>query len=345
MPDAGCKGGDVSAGAAEQGKASTILSIDGGGIRGIIPATVLKEIERRAKAPICRLFDAIAGTSTGGILALGLSCPGADGGPRFSAAELLAMYGTQGRRIFPHEFLAAVRQLFVPKYPERGRREVLAERFRQARLSEALTEVLITSYDVEGRRPVFFRRSDAQSEPGRDHPMLEVALATSAAPTYFPPVRLPGGRDGRDMVLVDGGVFANNPSMCGLVDRTTGSPSDPDTLMVSLGTGELTKALGYRSARHWGLIGWGPHILDVVFDGVTETTEFEAEQILGGGYRRFQPRLSADEEAMDNTSKANVHALEATAETLVQERSDELDKLCEELRRRAGLGGDGGGAG
>jgi patatin-like phospholipase/acyl hydrolase len=109
-----------------------ILAIDGGGIRGIIPATILAEIERRAAAPAARLFDLIAGTSTGGILALGLAKPGSDGEPAFSAADLVDLYQSDGRRIFSrslwHRFLAA-ENFLDEKYSATGLETVLRERF------------------------------------------------------------------------------------------------------------------------------------------------------------------------------------------------------------------------
>lgn len=310
----------------------TILSIDGGGIRGVIPATVLAEIEKRTGRQTHELFDVIAGTSTGGILALGLSVPG-PAGARYSAADLADMYRTQGQRIFPHELLGKLRQLFGPKYAERGRRAVLEERFGATHLSEALTEVFVTSYDIEGRRPFFFRRSDALETAVRDFAMSDAALATSAAPTYFPPVRLREGKT--DRVLVDGGVFANNPGMCGYVDQ---GPPAPDTLIVSLGTGEpQARAVGYPRARRWGLIGWGLRIIDVIFAGVTETTEYELAQILPRGHERYQVQLPAAEEALDDATPANVAALTALATALIRKRSTELDALCATLLARRGL--------
>lgn len=317
------------------GAGKTILSIDGGGIRGVVPALVLSRMESLAGRPIAELFDVVAGTSTGGILALGLSCPGEDGAPKFTAAQLAAMYRDEGRTIFPHEFCGKFRELFGPKYPARGRRKVLAGRFGQTQLSEALTEVIVPSYDILGRNPVFFRRATAQQQrETHDFAMSDVAMATSAAPTYFAPVRLPGG-GGRDMVLVDGGVFANNPGMCGFVDETSAGGQPEGTLMVSLGTGELTKPLSYRRAKGWGLMGWGLHVLDVVFDGVTEAVEYQLQTVLGGSFHRFQVTLAESEQAMDNASSANVAALEASAEKLLQERAADLERLCEELVARA----------
>jgi uncharacterized protein len=313
----------------------TILSIDGGGIRGVIPATVLAEIERLTGRQTYELFDVIAGTSTGGILALGLTLP--EGGrARYGAAALAALYSEQGDTIFPYEFLGKIRRFIGPKYPERGRRAVLEERFRDARLSTALTEVLVTAYDIAGRRPFFFRRADAVERPGREFRMSDAALATSAAPTYFPPVRLRDSEQGRDLVLVDGGVFANNPAMCGYVDRAEGRAPEGDTLIVSLGTGEpQPRAIPYGRARHWGLIGWGLRLLDVIFAGVTETTEYELKQILPEGHQRFQPKLPKADEAMD--APANVGDLVRIANALIAERRGDIEALSDLLLRRAGL--------
>lgn len=311
---------------------TAILTIDGGGIRGVIPALVLAEIEKLTERPIADLFDVVAGTSTGGILALGLSCPGPDGGPKFTASELAGMYREEGKTIFPHELCGKIRELFGPKYPEGGRRKVLEGRFGQTRLSEALTEVIVPSYDIEGREPVFFRKATAQRDG--DFAMSDVALATSAAPTYYKPVRLTGPGS-TEKALVDGGVFANNPSMCGFVDEASAKGQVEGTLVVSLGTGELTKALSYRRAKGWGLIGWGLHILDVVFDGVTETVDYQLDQILDPGcYHRFQVTLAESEQAMDNVSAANVAALEASARKMLQERAQDLQTVCERLLAR-----------
>jgi uncharacterized protein len=315
---------------------TTILSIDGGGIRGVVPAVVLAAIEDGCEGmPICELFDVIAGTSTGGILALGLSCPKEDGTPRFRASDLVEMYSTQGPQIFPHEFLGKIRRLFGPEYPEDGRREVLTERFRETRLKEALTEVIVTSYDIQGRRPIFFRSDQAQVNHAHDFAMRDVALATSAAPTYFRPVVLPDAESGGEMVLVDGGVYANNPGMCGFVDRTAAKGRRAGTLMVSLGTGELTKPLSYGEAKGWGLIGWGTHIIDVVFDGVTEAVEYQLKTLLGPeAFYRFQVRLTSAEEPMDDVDQANVKALIALAEELVNQPGGQLKEVCEKLMSR-----------
>ena len=318
----------------------TILSIDGGGIRGVIPATVLAEIEERTGQAVSSLFEVIAGTSTGGILALGLSCPGPGGGPRYKAAALVGLYREQGPRIFPHEFTGRLRQLFGPKYSDRGRRSVLSERFGEARLNDAVTDVFVTSYDLQGRQPFFFR-SAAQGSTGgpRDYRMVEAAMATSAAPTYFRPVRIPGEPGKQDLVLVDGGVFANNPTMCGFVDDSTAKGVADGALIVSLGTGESLRRANpvYPAAKRWGLIGWAKRILGIVFDGVSEATNYEIESLLGKAeFHRFQVELAREQEHMDDAHTPNVEALERLARNLIAEKTSEIDHLCVELLRRAG---------
>jgi len=308
-----------------------ILSIDGGGIRGLIPALVLARIEELTERRIAELFDVIAGTSTGGILALGLTCRGQDGGPRYHAADLAQMYVKDGRTIFPHECLGKVRQVFGPKYPAKGREEVLAEKLGDARLKDALCEVIVTSYDIERRSPIFFRSALARESPEQDFLAREVALATSAAPTYFEPVRLTAPPPQSAYALVDGGVFANNPGMCAFVDDTTVGGESERTLMVSLGTGELTRKLPYAKAKGWGLAAWAPRILDVVFDGVSDTVDYQLKTLLGGRYHRLQVELDRASDNMDDASKGNLEDLEREAEDLIQRSGKEIEKICSEL--------------
>jgi len=308
-----------------------ILSIDGGGIRGLIPAVVLDRIEQRTSRPIAELFDVIAGTSTGGILALGLTCAGEDGRPRYNAADLAELYINEGSTIFPHEIFAKERQLVGPKYPARGRERVLSDKLGDARLKDALTDVIITAYDIERRSPVFFRSALAKRSGDHDFLARDVALATSAAPTYFPPVRLPAVPPQPAYALVDGGVFANNPGMCAFVDDTTVNGDSERTLMVSLGTGVLTRRFAYEDAKGWGLLEWAPRVLDVVFDGVSDTVNYQLETLLGDRYHRLQAVLDKASDSMDDASKRNLEDLALQANELLDEADEQLESICAAL--------------
>src|ERR1700730_17097639 len=143
-----------------------VLAVDGGGIRGIIPALVLAAIEDQTKRPICELFDLVAGTSTGGILALGLTKPGADGKVEKSAMDVVRLYENEGSTIFPTSFLQGLHigAIRGAKYDSTGIDSTLEKYFGEARLKDALTPILAPSYDIERQTPVFFKSMKAQTD-------------------------------------------------------------------------------------------------------------------------------------------------------------------------------------
>ncbi len=317
-----------------------ILSIDGGGIRGVIPGVVLAEIERRTKQPIAHLFDLVAGTSTGGILALGLTIPKHSGAPLYAAEELVEMYEREGHRIFSRSLvrrLFAVDNLTFKKYGAGGIEGVLLEYFGESRLRDALTDVLVTSYEVERCFPFFFKSIYARERPDYDFATRDVARATSAAPTYFEPMRLLTGTTDHHYTLVDGGVFANNPAACALVEARASHPDADSYLVVSLGTGSLTRRLPVEIAKYWGSVRWAKPLIDIVFDGVSSTVDYQLQQLLPGKngearhYYRFQTTLDNHNSSLDNVSAENITALKGLALRMMDRQCDDLDELCEKL--------------
>lgn len=316
------------------GRPLRVLALDGGGIRGVIPATVLAEIERRCGKRIGEVFDLIAGTSTGGILALGLTTPDPanPGMPRYRALDLVALYAEKGPTIFGRSLLhrlITLFGLFGSKYAVRGLEATLRTFFAESRLKDAVTEVVITSYDLESRDSWFLARHKAREAGENDFAMREVARATSAAPTYFRPERLSLNPP---TAMVDGGVFANNPAMCAYVE-TIKLHGPQDVLLVSLGTGQVKTPISYRQARTWGLIGWARKLIDVFMDGVSDTVEHQTGWLLPNRdgvprYFRFQTELPPGMGAMDNTSTTHIQALKNEAQTLITKNSAALDQLC-----------------
>lgn len=320
----------------------TVLALDGGGIRGIIPARVLASLERRMGMPASRAFDLVAGTSTGGILALALTKPAAGGvSPRYAAKDLVDLYRTRGPEIFrrsPVHFLTSLGGLAGPKYPGGAIERVLLEYFGTARIAEALAPVLVTSYDTVAAKPYFFKSyrdasgaTAAQAAVPDDYLMWQAARATSAAPTYFPPFRLgpPPGTSGADKCLLDGGVFANNPAMCALADAYKMFGPDSRYLVVSVGTGNDDVRLSYAQLRSRGLLGWAIPILKVAFDGVADTVDYQAEE-MAHAYYRFQH--DGTEEELDDASPRTIQRLLADADDLVAKSDALLEKLAKELR-------------
>jgi patatin-like phospholipase/acyl hydrolase len=308
-----------------------ILSIDGGGIRGMIPALVLAELEQRAGKPVAELFDLIAGTSTGGILACGLTIPGDGGRPRYAANQLIALYEQEGPNIFDRSLLRRVLTLdgiIDERYPSGPLEEILQRYFGDARLREALTRVLVTAYEIERRTPWFFRSERAQADGAYDFTMADVAHATSAAPTYFEPAKLAApGAPGDYFALVDGGVFAVNPGMCAWAEaRALELPQE--TVVLSLGTGSLIRRIPYDDAKDWGLIQWARPILDVVFDGSSDTVDYQLVQLLGEDHHfRLQTTLETASDDMDDASEENLRNLRLEGENLIARESATLDRV------------------
>jgi uncharacterized protein len=316
-----------------------ILSIDGGGIRGILPAMVLAELEKQTQKPVSQLFDLIAGTSTGGILGLGLTKPNAEGLPAYSAQQMIDLYLQEGPRIFQANWwhgLQSLGNLTGPKYPAEPIEEVLQEYFGETNLDQSLTPVLITAYEIERRIAWFFKSRHAKDSPQRNFLMRQVARATSAAPTYLPPVKIQA-KTGQDYYsFIDGGVFANNPGLCALVEAQKMFPKSKEILLVSLGTGFLTNRIAYNQAKDWGLTSWAQPILNVVFDGVDDTVDYQLDKILAADqadkrYYRFQVRIDENNGQLDNVSNKNLRELRLLAEDLVRENVDNLRILAEKL--------------
>ncbi|HYQ43469.1 MAG TPA: patatin-like phospholipase family protein [Polyangiaceae bacterium] len=312
----------------------TILSIDGGGIRGLIPAKFLEALEARCGKPVAELFDYVAGTSTGGILALGLTKPNASNtGPEFAARDLVDLYERNGGTIFSRSVrhtIEAVGNLKGPKFAADGIEEVLQRYFGNARLADARAKVLVTAYDIERRMPFFFRSTRAVEKPLYDFPMWQVARATSAAPTYFPPFQLSSGSD--QYGLIDGGVYANNPALCVYVDALTQNQAVDDFIVVSVGTGNSDRRIPYAEAAHWGLPFWAHPLFDIISDGVSDTVDYQLKQLLPARdgaqrYYRFQTDIPDANQEIDDVRVETIRTLKVVAERLVADSESTLVEL------------------
>ena len=245
----------------------TILSIDGGGIRGIIPAGILTEMERilqektdNDRVRLADYFDMIAGVSTGGIISALLLHP-----HRYGAQRALQLYVEHGRDMFDGTFAkGGPLGLLWKKYRSEALERKLAEELGECKLSDVSTHCLIPAYDIVANEAVFFTRFDA-GVADRDYFLKDVARATSAAPTYFNPAVVMPVSGATTRTLVDGGVFANNPVMLAITEAAkthtfegyaAKSPSIAELFVVSLGTGEAGKTAKFKKIKDKGGIGW-----------------------------------------------------------------------------------------
>ncbi|MEH6517826.1 MAG: CBASS cGAMP-activated phospholipase [Halioglobus sp.] len=320
-----------------------VLAIDGGGIRGVIPGVLLAHIEDKVGKPISEIFDLIVGTSTGGILAAGLAVPNARGKPKFSAEDMLQLYTEEGHEIFSRSFWKGVTSVggtLDEKYDEKPLEKLLRQRMGEATLKDTLTSVVITSYDIEKRAPYFFKSRRAKRSKDRNHYLRDAARATSAAPTYFEPevVRSLAARSTR-RVLIDGGVFVNNPAMCAYSEAIDMGLNPADMTIVSLGTGTATREIPFEDAKDWGLAGWVRPIISVMMDGQADSADHHLKELLpwkdeGGKQRyfRFDVELESALDDMDAAHAANIAALKSEAERIMDTQQIEMEHLTKLLR-------------
>jgi len=294
------------------GKSIKILSIDGGGIRGIISAVILRELLQRVGRPAHETFDLIAGTSTGGIIALALGTPANQGAP-YSPAELLQLYFENGRTIFDKNLLTLLRQVIFPKYSPRGLEGVLARFFGTILFQRALTPLLISSYDLQAQIPYFFKSHRIHADKNFDWKVADIARATSAAPTYFPPLHLENASE--NLALVDGGVYVNNPAMAAYAEARALYPTATQFVVTAVGTGNRQDHILFQKAKSWGLICWATKIIPVFMDSVSEAVDYELGHLPGCTFFRLQPPdLGKASNQMDDVELENLNALQEVAE-------------------------------
>jgi patatin-like phospholipase/acyl hydrolase len=301
-----------------------VLAIDGGGIRGLIPALVLAELERRAGRRVFELFDLIAGTSTGGILACALCAP-----DPLPATEVVKLYEEEGPEIFDRSLFQRIRSadgLLDEKYDDAALDGALDRFLANKRLSESRPDLIVPAYDTALPGPYFFKTENAREDPAsHDFPLSVVARATSAAPTYFEPVAA------GERALLDGGVFAANPAMSALAEALRRA-APGDVVLLSLGTGERTHRRSFEEIKDWGLARWARPILDVVFDGASDAVHYQLQHVLGTErYWRLQVELTLASDDLDDASEDNLAKLRGHAEDLIRRRSGDLDAALARL--------------
>lgn len=273
---------------------TSVLSLDGGGIRGVITAQILSDLQLHLPKPLWSYFDIITGSSTGAILALAL----ASGKSELQAAELPNLYLKNGHRIFDKKWYR--NGLTRPKYDGKGLRKVLSEKFGNMRMDDAKTKVVIPTYSVSAAQAVMFKSDNKEHGSVRMH---DVATASASAPTFFPAKKIEVY--GITHSLIDGGIVMNNPSLCGAAEAIADGAPCSEVRVLSIGTGEQVERMSHIQARSWGLAKWARPLVPVLFDGDSDAVDYIARHSFRQ-YERIQvTNLPDDLKAMDRYQNAD----------------------------------------
>jgi hypothetical protein len=276
-----------------------ILCIDGGGIKGVFPASFLATVEDTVGKPVSKYFDLIVGTSTGGIIALGL-------GLGFSAKQMLGFYEESGPSIFGgNDRFRWLRWLVRAKYEPTALRMALKNAFGERVLGESLTRLVIPSFNIEtGEVHVWKTAHHPRLERDYKHPVVEVALSTAAAPTYFPTHLTTAG-----IPLIDGGVWANNPVAIAVVEALGILDwHAADIQVLSLGCTGTPLAVDWGHNHSHGIAVWSRKIVNVLMTGQSVSATGMAQHLLADRSQltRICPVVGEGRFGLDKTDKIGV---------------------------------------
>ncbi|KAB2023406.1 hypothetical protein E1A91_D06G018800v1 [Gossypium mustelinum] len=338
----------------------TILSIDGGGIRGIIPGTILGFLESQLQeldgedARLADYFDVIAGTSTGGLVTAMLTCPNEKNRPLFAAKDIKDFYLTNCPNIFPQpgcplfsRTTKVIKALSGPKYDGKFLHKVVRDRLGETRLHQTLTNVVIPTFDVMHLQPAIFSSYQVKKKPTLDALLSDICIATSAAPTYLPAhyfkIQTDNG-DVREYNLIDGGVAANNPTLVAMGEVSKeiikGNPDFFPTkpmdygkfLVISLGTGSRKDEKRYnaKQSAKWGILGWltsggSTPLVDVFTQASGDMVDLHLsvvfEALHSDKYLRIQDDgLIGDVSSVDIATENNLNELVKVGEGLLKKK-------------------------
>jgi patatin-like phospholipase/acyl hydrolase len=266
-----------------------VLSIDGGGVRGLASANFLSKLDKKIPKKLSESFDLLVGTSTGGIISLAISILDLEG------EDLVKIYSKENlKKIFsPFRY-----RILGSKYAGKIKRKTFDEYFGAEDLGSSKVPLIITAFDLEKRRVKMFKSWKEGYLPAR-----RVAAATSAAPTYFPAESIEG------KWYLDGAVSTNNPVLIAYSEAKKLWPNE-DIKILSVGTGYNSKRLDGKRARKWGSLAWlNAGIIQILMESNIE--HVIAQSLFEENYLRVDSELSGIESSFDNTSKRNLDSIKA----------------------------------
>lgn len=310
-----------------------LLSLDGGGVRGLMQLHILADLERRTGKSIPEMFDGISGTSIGGILACLLTMPNPDNPtqPLYSANSLLRIFQHRLGELFVSKW-QSFGGLFRTRYKTTSIKNILNDLLQNNRFKDRLLPVVLVAHDLNINEERLIATTDDE-----DFLAKHVAMATGAAPTYFKPQRvipINTHSSHRGYVLSDGGTCMNNPTLPGLALMHTHYGISPSEVHVlSLGTGTRSVTHMDDGLLRGGILKWGRSIADTCIAGQSSAANHLTRTYCAERYHRFNPSLAPENMRLDDVSESNQDALFAASRRMLVERGEEFERIITALRR------------
>ncbi|MFV9877980.1 MAG: patatin-like phospholipase family protein [Anaplasma ovis] len=304
------------------GMARYVLSVDGGGIRGIIAAKVLCEVEKRLGKPAGEIFDLFVGSSVGAIIAVALALKDGQGRVEYTASDLLGFFLKFGPQIFAFSLVRQVLSVvagtrFSPTHLE----NTLSSFFSNLKMCNVAANVMVPSYDLHTGHTFMMRNWEPKFQ---DLKLVDVLLAASAAPTIFPP---------RNVVIqntkcsmIDSGLIANNPSICGYAASSVLYPGE-EVYFLSVGSGERSKPV---SCIRDSLTFWALNAANVFLDAGMDAVDYQMTRMIGNyRYTRITGFLNRASHNFTDASHKNMQALQSDADDIIAQNSERIDRFVD----------------
>ena len=326
-----------------------VLSIDGGGIRGIIPLVFLGYIEKRTGCPSHVLFDVFAATSTGTIIATTLTTPKLTTAKKDrkngkavrypTAAQILKVYEREGKKVFSHDLWWQIKTLWGlngPLYPDKNFNAYLKNLFGNATLADIPSNILITAFDLYSYTPVVFSSTKARQDSAHNFYINTIIRGATAAESYFAPLPIKNIEKTKKYLPVDAGIYVNNPLMLGIAEVQSKHPNSSYQIL-SLGTGR-SSAPSTKGIKSWGLVSWLKHLVAISHQGQSHMVHKTAMEILSredpiryGDFLRLEVSLPASHMGMADASAKNIKALKQIAQEKIKRERDKINAFIDRL--------------
>jgi uncharacterized protein len=333
-----------------------ILSIDGGGIRGVTSAVILEYIEKKMqeisgddRTRLANYVDLVSGTSTGSIIGSLMLLPKINspiGAPLYSMTDIVDLYIKLGPEVFKKSFWHNIKTLWGvlgPKFPDRNIDSQLLQIFGHHKLRDLIKPCAFTGYDINTRRVHIYTNQDRTHKYGNYY-VKDIVRGSTAIPAYFTPAHF---REGREInTIVDGGVFANNPAMVAYIEASKylyGSNEIPanidphQMIILSIGTGRAKrKEYAYKKASRWGAAQWFFPVLDVLLSSSSDIVDYQMQKLFQAygrpdNYKRINPLLNFSQRPSTDGSSENIVDLIKDAQTYIQINRTLLNTIAHEI--------------
>ncbi|QJC27776.1 hypothetical protein ANPL_03625 [Anaplasma platys] len=308
-----------------------VVSIDGGGIRGIVATKVLCEVEKRIRKPVGEVFDLFVGSSIGAIIAAALALRTSKGKTTYCVEEVLGFFFKYGPSIFHKSLIRNIISVISgSRFSASNFEKALRHIFKDITMGEISQHFLVPSYDVRAQNTIMFRN---WVDGHKRLKLVDILRAASAAPTIFTPKRMT--IDGSRCLMIDSAIIANNPSVCGYAAIDYLYPGE-EVYFLSLGVGSARHVV--REVKD-SLAFWAINAAPIFMDAGMEAVDYQMTRILGSDkYIRVTGPLQDASYDFTDASERNMHALQLDADRIIEHESDKIDKFVQAYQRASAAG-------